>query len=211
MAQIGAQFVNAVQPAPVGTIIHDWPGQNVPAGWIVVDGQAISRTNYAELFNAIGTTYGSGDGSTTFNVPKKSFESDASGRVSLPYQPMFSASGTDGTPGKYWTNYAGVTANVGNHFNTTTGIFTAPTSGYYFFVATGFKENGTAAPTQYYIRVNNNYLKRSYDDTPAGYYGATAGTNGLFLLAANDTVGIWQSNGTMHNGTNMHFSGWKVS
>lgn len=37
--------------------------------WILCDGQAISRTDYADLFDLIGTTYGSGDGSTTFNVP----------------------------------------------------------------------------------------------------------------------------------------------
>jgi hypothetical protein len=211
MALLGAQFVNAVQPAPVGTIIHDWPGQNIPTGWISVDGQAISRDDYADLFSAIGTTYGVGDGSTTFNVPKKSMESDAAGRVSLPYQPMFSASGTNGTPGKYWTIYAAITANVGNHFNTTTGIFTAPAAGYYFFVATGFKENGQPAPTEYVVRVNGVYYKRAYDETGAGNYAATPGTNGVFGLAANDTVGIYQTYGTMHTGNNMHFSGWKVS
>lgn len=37
--------------------------------WILCDGQAISRTDYADLFDLIGTTYGSGDGVTTFNVP----------------------------------------------------------------------------------------------------------------------------------------------
>lgn len=40
-----------------------------PPGWLVPDGRAISRTAYAKLFAAIGTTYGVGDGSTTFNLP----------------------------------------------------------------------------------------------------------------------------------------------
>lgn len=40
-----------------------------PAGWLLCQGQAISRTNYPRLFAAIGTAYGAGDGSTTFNVP----------------------------------------------------------------------------------------------------------------------------------------------
>ena len=211
MAQIGAQFVNAVQPAPVGTIIHDWPGQNIPTGWIEVDGQAISRTDYADLFSAIGTTYGVGDGSTTFNVPKKSMESDAAGRVSLPYQTMFSASGTDGTPGKYWTDYTNVTANVGNNFNTTTGLFTAPVAGYYFFVATGFKEYSAGSPTQYLIFKNGTGVRRAYTDTPVNEYTSTPGVNGLFSLAPGDFVGIYQQLGTMHTGANMHFSGWKVS
>lgn len=41
----------------------------VPYGWFLCDGSAKSRTTYAALFAAIGTTYGSGDGSTTFNIP----------------------------------------------------------------------------------------------------------------------------------------------
>lgn len=40
-----------------------------PTGWLKCEGQAISRTTYAELFAAISTTYGIGDGSTTFNLP----------------------------------------------------------------------------------------------------------------------------------------------
>jgi phage-related tail fiber protein len=40
-----------------------------PAGWLKANGAAVSRTDYADLFAAIGTTYGSGNGSTTFNLP----------------------------------------------------------------------------------------------------------------------------------------------
>lgn len=40
-----------------------------PSGWLECDGSAVSRTTYAALFSAIGTTYGTGDGSTTFNLP----------------------------------------------------------------------------------------------------------------------------------------------
>lgn len=40
-----------------------------PTGWLKANGAAISRTTYAALFTAIGTTYGAGDGSTTFNIP----------------------------------------------------------------------------------------------------------------------------------------------
>ena len=40
-----------------------------PTGWLKANGAAISRSTYADLFAAIGTTYGSGDGSTTFNIP----------------------------------------------------------------------------------------------------------------------------------------------
>lgn len=40
-----------------------------PTGWLLCDGSAVSRTTYSGLFSAIGTTFGTGDGSTTFNVP----------------------------------------------------------------------------------------------------------------------------------------------
>lgn len=49
--------------------IKPYAGSNEPAGWLKCDGRAVSRETYAALFNAIGTTYGTGDGSTTFNIP----------------------------------------------------------------------------------------------------------------------------------------------
>lgn len=60
---------------PSGAIM-DYAGATEPTGWLFCAGQAISRTTYANLFAAIGTNYGAGDGSTTFNVP------DYRGRVS---------------------------------------------------------------------------------------------------------------------------------
>ena len=53
---------------PPGTMIH-FAGKTLPEGWLICNGAAVSRTTYAALFAAIGTTYGSGDGSTTFNLP----------------------------------------------------------------------------------------------------------------------------------------------
>lgn len=55
-------------PAPIGAIMA-YGGTTAPTGWLFCRGQAVSRTLYSELFAAIGTTYGSGDGSTTFNLP----------------------------------------------------------------------------------------------------------------------------------------------
>jgi microcystin-dependent protein len=60
--------------SPTG-IILDYGGTTAPDGWLLCYGQPISRTTYSALFNILGTTYGSGDGSTTFNVP------DLRGRV----------------------------------------------------------------------------------------------------------------------------------
>lgn len=52
----------------VGTV-KAFAGSTPPSGWLFCDGSQISRTTYAALFAAIGTTYGAGDGSTTFNLP----------------------------------------------------------------------------------------------------------------------------------------------
>ncbi len=54
--------------APVGAV-NQFAGSSAPAGWLLCDGTAVSRTTYAALFGVIGTTYGAGDGSTTFNLP----------------------------------------------------------------------------------------------------------------------------------------------
>ena len=53
---------------PVGTIV-DFAGRNVPNGYLLCNGQTVSRSTYARLFAVIGTTYGTGDGSTTFALP----------------------------------------------------------------------------------------------------------------------------------------------
>src|SRR5215510_1907218 len=53
---------------PIGAVVQS-SGATVPDNYLPANGQAVSRTQYSELFAAIGTTYGAGDGSTTFNVP----------------------------------------------------------------------------------------------------------------------------------------------
>jgi microcystin-dependent protein len=53
---------------PVGAV-QMYAGASEPTGWLLCRGQAVSRTTYAALFAVIGTAYGAGDGSTTFNVP----------------------------------------------------------------------------------------------------------------------------------------------
>lgn len=60
----------------VGEIIA-YGGGVAPTGWLICDGSAVSRTTYASLFTILGTTYGAGDGSSTFNLP------DLAGRFPL--------------------------------------------------------------------------------------------------------------------------------
>lgn len=64
--------LNALMSAivPTGTTVP-YAGilGSAPAGWLVCDGSAVSRTTYADLFTTIGTSFGAGDGSATFNLP----------------------------------------------------------------------------------------------------------------------------------------------
>ena len=53
---------------PSGAVLY-FAGRTAPAGWLKANGAAVSRTAYAALFAAIGTTYGAGDGRSTFNLP----------------------------------------------------------------------------------------------------------------------------------------------
>lgn len=61
---------------PAG-VIFDFGGSTLPVGYLPCDGSAVSRTTYSRLFAAVGTTWGTGNGTTTFNVP------DTRGRASL--------------------------------------------------------------------------------------------------------------------------------
>lgn len=74
MLEDGAGGGGGVIPAGV---VLDYAGSTAPDGWLLCHGQTISRTTYAALFAAVGTTFGAGDGSTTFGVP------DCRGRFTL--------------------------------------------------------------------------------------------------------------------------------
>lgn len=60
--------VGALTPAPTGSVIM-YGGATAPTGWLLLDGSAVSRATYADLYTVLGDTYGAGDGSTTFNLP----------------------------------------------------------------------------------------------------------------------------------------------
>ncbi len=92
---------------PAGALMM-WGGGAAPGGWLLCDGSAVSRTTCADLFSAIGTTYGVGDGSTTFNLPD--------------FTNKFARGNTPGTGGGADTHDAAVTgdtaqsqANIGDH------------------------------------------------------------------------------------------------
>jgi len=101
---------------PVGTIV-DYAGTTEPSGWVFCYGQAVLRVGtYANLFSAIGTTYGAGDGSTTFNLP------DFRGRVSAGQDDMggTSANRLTGLSGGLNGDTLGAVGGAESHTLTTT-------------------------------------------------------------------------------------------
>lgn len=66
--QVKSTALGNVAGNPAGVVVP-YAGSSAPTGWLLCGGQAVSRATYATLFTAISTTYGAGDGSTTFNLP----------------------------------------------------------------------------------------------------------------------------------------------
>lgn len=73
MLEEGSEVIGLV---PVGAVLT-YAGATEPVGWLFARGQAVSRVDFAALFAVLGTTYGPGNGSTTFNLP------DGRGRVAV--------------------------------------------------------------------------------------------------------------------------------
>lgn len=84
--------ISASLGTPVGTIIMT-AADEAPFGWLLCLGQELSREEYADLFSVIGTAYGVGDGTTTFNIP------DLKGRVVVGYEGSQAAFDTMGKKG----------------------------------------------------------------------------------------------------------------
>jgi microcystin-dependent protein len=68
--------INSKSSLPSGTVTS-FAGNNAPKGWLLCNGETVSRETYKNLFEIIGTIYGNGDGTTTFTLP------DMRGKVSV--------------------------------------------------------------------------------------------------------------------------------
>jgi microcystin-dependent protein len=100
--------LTGIEGIPTATIVP-WSSASVPSGFLECDGAAVSRTTYADLFAIVGTTYGAGDGSSTFNVP------DLQDNVAVgksPGKALASTGGANTTPVTPAGNIAGSTANA---------------------------------------------------------------------------------------------------
>lgn len=99
--------LTGIQGVNTGLIVP-WGDSTAPSGFLECDGSAVSRTTYADLFAVVSTTYGAGDGSTTFNLP------DLTDRVIVSKSPSFNLASTGGA------NAVTTTGNVGGNAGNTT-------------------------------------------------------------------------------------------
>ena len=98
--------LTGIEGIPTATIIP-WTDSSVPSGYLECNGAAVSRSTYSALFAEIGTTYGAGDGSSTFNVP------DLQDKVPVSKSNNKSLASTGGAENVTSTgNVAGSTANA---------------------------------------------------------------------------------------------------
>lgn len=114
-------------PTPVGTMIASFSA-STPAGYLFCNGGAVSRTTYSNLYNAISTSFGSGDGSSTFNLPNMN-------GVFL----MGATSGIRGYVGAGLPNISGTIGHVAVSSTSASGAFTAGSSR----VAAHWQQNGS--------------------------------------------------------------------
>lgn len=150
---------------PVG-MIAPFAGTSCPTSWISADGSPVSRTTYSDLYAFVGTKYGSGDGSTTFNLP------DFRYKTIRGYGPNTSVAGT-GTAG---SNQATFTAHGFTH----TGIKVRLSSG---------TLSGLSTATDYFvIVVNANTLSfaTTRANAIAGTAAAISGANSAVIVQYED-------------------------
>lgn len=163
----GSEWTNLLNGStggtPAGTVVA-YAGTVAPAGWQLCDGSAISRTINSTLFTAIGTLYGTGDGSTTFNIP------DLRGRT------VFGRDNMGGTAANRLTNAGGgitgttLGAAGGNQSRTLT-LNELPTHQHTF--------TGTAATTSSNSH-SHTYTDAYFAENGGGGYGG----NSVFGLSA---------------------------
>lgn len=148
--------VDVESGAPVGSLMP-YAGTTPPDGWLICDGSEISRTTYARLFSVIGTTYGAGDGNSSFEIP------DLSGRL-----PVYDSGKTVGTK----TN--GKAPNIVGEYQCETGVPSSPKNAFYNAGSMNRSSFGGSFVSTY-LHFSANRSSAVYDDNatgivPAGVY-----------------------------------------
>lgn len=166
---LGVNIASVFSPG----MMMDWAGGTPPSGWLLCDASAVSRSTYADLFGAIGVTYGAGDGSTTFNLP------DLRGRVSVGRDDM------GGTPAGRVTTAGsgidGITRGAAGGLQDHT-LTIGQTAAHQHFIAANANGAGVALSNSNYVQrahnysANDDYILRG--DVTAATLGLSSVTGG---------------------------------
>lgn len=124
--------------------IADFAGSTAPAGWLICDGSAISRTLYSALFSYCGTSHGAGDGSTTFNIPdcRGEFRRGLDNGRGVDTERTLGSAQTD-SYGSH-THTGSTDTHAGHAHNTGSGSLGGSTTGGSSYVSTGGATTGSA-------------------------------------------------------------------
>jgi microcystin-dependent protein len=196
---------------PSGSI-WDFAGTSAPTGWLICDGSAVSRTTYATLFGIIDTTYGAGNGSTTFNLP------DARGRTSIGVGQGSSLTnrllaGTGGeethilTSGEMPSHNHGISDPGHNHSQNAHGHGITDPSHWHWVVNYYNNGQGLVAGNGGSDAGNWSFIDSANDSSFAAQFIASPATTGISVNAAtatnnSNTTGISTTNsgsGSAHN------------
>ena len=172
--------------------------------------------------NSNGFNIKYGGASDTLNISGGSGNTVATfrndGGVTTPYQPAFSVRSNVGNSGNTWTQnnvikFQSVQHNVGSHYSTSTGRFTAPVAGFYVFHYAGFGYNGGHVPANTTVGValrrnGTNFVMFVYNliASSTGYPSST-GTVALYL-AANDYVDIYTTGQGQYADGSLLYTHW---
>jgi microcystin-dependent protein len=169
-------------PAPIPSgVISQFAGSSAPTGYLLCEGQTISRTTYSDLFAVVGTTYGAGDGSTTFALP------DLRTRVPV---------------GK---NASGTFANLGATGGAESITLTAAQSG----LPAHSHANTLSDPGHNHTQVAHTHTQNAHGHSSIRVNGnttlrlANAGGSGVFGLTTGggSTIDVWETTATNQNTT----------
>jgi hypothetical protein len=135
------------------------------------------------------------------------------GRVTMPNQPAFYVSHSVGGGGTFSANavavFNSVIINVGSNYSTSTGRFTAPVAGNYFFMTTGLSNN--SSQIFFSIRKNGSSILGSFVESYSASAFQTVGTSVITNLSAGDYVDVFIGSNSVYGGTYANFNGHLIS
>jgi hypothetical protein len=141
---------------------------------------------------------------------------DSSGRVTMPYQPAWGARSLSNATSSGGTSnaneilkFSSIIVNTGNHYNSSTGVFTCPVAGRYFVTFSGLYDDSYNNTGAVYIRHNGSEKYRGYHQNSGSYYEQIS-MSGVIDAAANDTIDIYSVIAGWHIGGETSWSGFLI-